>query len=95
VTNPLRCAAALASELSTGILSVDQISQPAMCGAPQATDPRETLIGLDDGFAVRVVPGDDTPYFQSHASSLPLCCRLADRVHSWRTRNRSTIEFLS
>jgi DTW domain-containing protein len=42
--------------------------------APQAADRREALIGLDDGLAVRVVPGNDPPYFQRHAL---LLCRYA------------------
>ena len=62
--------------------------------APQAADGRHTLIGLDDGFAVRVVPGDDAPYFKSHTPSFAAMLSRGEQGHSWRARNRSTIEFL-
>src|SRR6516164_384895 len=39
---------------------------------PQPADRGETLIGLDDGLAVRVMSGDDPSYFQSHGFPPPL-----------------------
>ena len=43
-------------------------------------DSGETLVGFDDCFPVRVVPGDDPPYFQGHGILCQSCiCRAVAR----------------
>src|SRR5271166_6915755 len=34
--------------------------------APETGNGGQTFVGFDDGLAVRLLPGDDPPYFQRH-----------------------------
>src|SRR5215472_231981 len=55
---------------SVGIVGRHAIRRPDLTSgdvrAAEPADGGEPFVGLDDGFAVRVVPGDDAPHFHSH-----------------------------
>src|SRR6516165_9101273 len=60
----------LSSIGSVGIVRGHPLCRPALAPgdvrSPQPADGGEPLVGLDHGFAVRVVPSDDAPHFHSH-----------------------------
>src|SRR6516164_3673672 len=61
---------ALGSLARLGIVGRHPVGRPDFAPgdlrAAQPADRREPLVSLDHRIAVRVVPGDDTPYFESH-----------------------------
>jgi hypothetical protein len=66
MTKPLRCSSAAASELSIGILSVDQTSTRGWRPAPRRAGAGKALVGRDDGLALRIMSGDNATYFECH-----------------------------
>jgi len=50
--------------------SVSPLWLVARCGGPRRAGAGKTLVGRDDGLALRIMSGDDAAYFECHGFPL-------------------------